>query len=121
MKDSKFYHWTHFLHFDVKEVSGEDVLDILKNHFNVEYKDRMMREIENQFRDNATHLLKSDYNCPIQFKPLVLNNMMKTLDALKKKISEARDQELIEDTIQEIMDNRGVNREEAEKIMRNPF
>ncbi len=32
-----------------------------------------------------------------------------------------RDQQIIEDVILEIMEDRGVNREEAEKILSNPF
>lgn len=39
----------------------------------------------------------------------------------KKDMREARDLAIREEVIQEIMDNRGVSREEAERIMNNPM
>jgi len=39
----------------------------------------------------------------------------------EKDLAAQRDREIIEEVIQEIMTNRGVSREEAERILNNPW
>lgn len=121
MKKSKYHHWTQFFDIDPNEICDNDLSDILRNHFSIDYRDKSIRQIETEFRESTIYLLKTDFACPGQYKPLQVIKMMKVFDSLKDRISEVRDRELVEDTILEIMENRGVNREEAERIFNNPF
>ena len=120
MKYSQFRRWTEFYNVD-NDLSGEEVLRILKDHFSVEYRDQTMESIREQFYNNITRLLAVDFRADTSAKSLLRYLSMKKLELFAQKIQQARDKEIMEDVIDEIMENRGISREEALKILDNPF